>query len=545
MSAAPSAARRASPPDTRMLSHHSTLAYGSDTTSRTAPVHPAGLLALYATGAALVLAAAWLGALRVAHQQAGARQLAAARAAATSSDAAKTRTLDPGAPSLLFRAVVSEPAPSKYVFLRKRLWLEHPDATRVGRTVDDKSLHDLVGDARRTGESVRHEPDGSLLIARPTDRATALARIAAVPAAAHLPLGLVSAALAAGAALTLLGRRRTALQLTGLGACAGLVALAAPAGARVAPLVGALPGLALVLLRARGALARLRGHGFAYAYVLPAAVGMTLLVLIPFALGCVLGFFDHARGVYTFVGVANFREILRSPEFYATLGVTALWTVLNVLLHVSLGLALALLLKEPWIRLRGLFRVLLIVPWAVPNYITALMWKGMFHQQYGAINTLLAACGLGRVSWFSSFLPAFTANVVTNTWLGFPFMMVVCLGALQSIPRDVYEAAAVDGASPSAQFFRITLPLLRPALFPAVIIGSIWTFNQFNIIYLVSEGRPGGKTDILITEAYRWAFERGERYGLAAAYGTLIFLILLGFCLFASRRSRATQGAYE
>jgi arabinogalactan oligomer/maltooligosaccharide transport system permease protein len=124
-------------------------------------------------------------------------------------------------------------------------------------------------------------------------------------------------------------------------------------------------------------------------------------------------------------------------------------------------------------------------------------------------------------------------------------MMVVCLGALQSIPREVYEAAAVDGAGRTARFLRITLPLLRPALFPAVVIGSIWTFNQFNIIYLVSEGKPNGQTDILITEAYRWAFERGERYGLAAAYGLLIFVVLLGLCVLASRQSRATFAVTE
>jgi arabinogalactan oligomer/maltooligosaccharide transport system permease protein len=272
---------------------------------------------------------------------------------------------------------------------------------------------------------------------------------------------------------------------------------------------------------------------------------MTVLILVPFLLGCLLGFFDHAHGSYHFVGLANFRQILGSIEFYATLGVTLAWTAINVALHISIGLALALVLKEPWIRMRGLFRVLLILPWAVPNYITALLWKGMFHQQYGAINAILEACGLARVSWFSSFAPAFAANVITNTWLGFPFMMVVSLGALQSIPRDVYEAAAVDGAGTWAQFRHITLPLLRPALFPALVIGSIWTFNQFNIIYLVSEGKPNGATDILITEAYRWAFERGEQYGVAAAYGSLIFLCLLGWCLLAARTSRATEAVYE
>ena len=128
------------------------------------------------------------------------------------------------------------------------------------------------------------------------------------------------------------------------------------------------------------------------------------------------------------------------------------------------------------------------------------------------------------MSWFSSWATAFSANVITNTWLGFPFMMVVALGALESIPTELYEAASVDGASAWQRFRHITLPHLRPALGPAIALGSIWTFNMFNVIFLVSGGKPGGSTNILVTDAYRWAFERGERYGMAAAYATIIFL---------------------
>jgi arabinogalactan oligomer / maltooligosaccharide transport system permease protein len=138
--------------------------------------------------------------------------------------------------------------------------------------------------------------------------------------------------------------------------------------------------------------------------------------------------------------------------------------------------------------------------------------------------------GIEGISWFSQFSTAFAANVVTNTWLGFPFMMVVTLGALQSIPRDLEQAASVDGATGWQRFWYITLPLLKPALLPAVVLGSVWTFNMFNIIYLVSGGEPDSSTDILISDAYRWAFTRGQRYGYASAYAVLIFgfLILYG-----------------
>jgi arabinogalactan oligomer/maltooligosaccharide transport system permease protein len=187
--------------------------------------------------------------------------------------------------------------------------------------------------------------------------------------------------------------------------------------------------------------------------------------------------------------------------------------------------------------------MLFIVPWAVPNYITALIWKGMFTGEYGAINSVLHVFGLDGVSWFSSWATAFSANVITNTWLGFPFMMVVALGALESIPKELYEAASVDGASGWQRFRHITLPHLRPALGPAVTLGSIWTFNMFNVIFLVSGGQPGGSTNTLVVDAYRWAFERGERYGMAAAYGTIIFLILLLWTVFGSRivRSKGSE----
>ena len=183
------------------------------------------------------------------------------------------------------------------------------------------------------------------------------------------------------------------------------------------------------------------------------------------------------------------------------------------------------------------------MPWAVPSYITALIWKGMFDKQYGMINHVFGIIGIEPVAWFNGFWTAFTANVTTNTWLGFPFMMVVCLGALQSIPRDLYEAADVDGASAWAKFRHITLPLLKPALLPAVILGSVWTFNMFNVIYLVSNGQPHHSTDILITEAYRWAFEQ-DRYGYAAAYSVIIFLVLLSYSLLTQRVTKAAEEAY-
>lgn len=291
---------------------------------------------------------------------------------------------------------------------------------------------------------------------------------------------------------------------------------------------------------------------YAYRYISPAVLSTVVLIFIPFIAGIGLSLFEHNHGIYTFVGLENYikilsaqgRRLLEPLSFYYTLMVTILWTATNLAIHVSVGLILALILKNPLLRLKEIYRVLLILPWAIPNYITALIWKGMFHKQFGVINELIGYFGIEEVSWFSSFTTAFAANLITNSWLGFPFMMVISLGALQSIPQEIYEAADIEGASRWEKFRKITLPLLKPALFPAIILGSIWTFNMFNIIYLVSGGEPSGATDILIVEAYRWAFERGERYGYAAAYSTIIFLILLGYSLVTNRYSKATENIY-
>lgn len=262
-------------------------------------------------------------------------------------------------------------------------------------------------------------------------------------------------------------------------------------------------------------------------YVAPATLVLLAFVGFPFVIGAAVSFFAYDQGAYRFVGVGNFVDVLGSSDFYGTLLVTVIWTVANVVLHVAIGVTLALLLRPAYVRGRAAWRLLFLLPWAVPNYITALIWKGMFHRQFGAVNALLAWMGCEPISFFARFSTAFAANLATNTWLGFPFMMVVTLGALQSVPRDLEEAAAVDGASRWQAFSRIVLPLLTPTLGSAVLLGSIWTFNMFNVIYLVSGGEPDGSTDILVSEAYRWAFQRNQRYGYAAAYAVLILLILL------------------
>jgi arabinogalactan oligomer/maltooligosaccharide transport system permease protein len=292
-------------------------------------------------------------------------------------------------------------------------------------------------------------------------------------------------------------------------------------------------------------------------------VGMVVLVFFPFFYGIAISFTD--QNIYNtsrplldiWVGLRNYGDILgdfsvarRATDgslvfnylnFYWTLLFTIIWTVCNVAYGVTVGLVLALILNRE-MALRPIYRVLLILPWAVPNYITALVWKGMFHQQFGVVNQMVQLLGGQPISWFDKPLTSFLTAWATNGWLSFPFMMVVSLGALQSIPAELYEAARVDGANRWQQFRAITLPSLKPALVPAVILSVIWTFNMFNIIYLVTAGEPGSATEILITQAYKFAFER-YRYGYAAAYSTVIFGILLLYGAIQNRVSRATEAA--
>ena len=302
-------------------------------------------------------------------------------------------------------------------------------------------------------------------------------------------------------------------------------------------------------------------HRHAYLYVTPAILGMLVLVFFPFFYGITLSFTEQTiftinepitevwAGLKNYVAILGDFDIARRTaqgwvfnysNFYWTLMITVCWTVLNVSIGLSVGMALALALNTKGLRFRTVYRVLLILPWAIPNYITALTWKGMFHPQFGVINQAIQMFGGAPVAWFDGVLSSFFTGLATNGWLSFPFMMVVVLGALQSISQDMYEAATVEGASRWQQFRHITLPSLKPTVIPAVIISVVWTFNMFNVIYLVSGGAPAGANEILITEAYKIAFEKYQ-IGYSAAYSVVIFMILLIYGVFQTKITKATE----
>ena len=262
-----------------------------------------------------------------------------------------------------------------------------------------------------------------------------------------------------------------------------------------------------------------------------------------------LGLFTECRtpGENMFNGLDNYvsvftRPILQQAGFFQVLWQTVIWTVINVTLHVGGGLALALLLNRR-LRGKGVYRALIVLPWAVPQIVALAVWRTEFHAEFGMVNQLLGVAGIDGPSWMTENFWNFAAMIIVNVWLGIPFMMVILLGGLQSIPADLYEAAEIDGASSRQSFRHITLPLIRPVMVPSVILGTVWTFNNFNVPFVINQNELE-TSDILVTGLFRAAFQY-NRYGFAAALAFVIFILLLAFVIVYVRRTGALRGATE
>jgi ABC-type sugar transport system permease subunit len=364
-----------------------------------------------------------------------------------------------------------------------------------------------------------------------------------------------------------------------------------------------------------------------------------------------LGSFTGDKAAYnspTLVGLRNYvgvlfgelGKVLSGFNFWRILLFNFLWTLINLVFHVGIGVAVAVLLNQDGLRFKRFYRAIYIIPWAMPGLVTAMIWRNMFDDQAGAVNRLLGQLGLsGATRWLQqidaplSWLPpyvrvpdgfnpylflfvlvllliapyfirwvrqhwlpftivwllglelffvgllplilnalggssapttvyalgsafplSFYAVLTTNIWLGWPFMMAIATGALQGIPRELYEAAEVDGATSWNSFWNITVPMIRPAMIPAIMIGMMWTFNQFNVIYFVSGGGPLHQTEILVTQAYRLVNETTinlpglgnvRPYGVAASFAYIVFAVLATLTLITNRITRATESYAE
>lgn len=257
-------------------------------------------------------------------------------------------------------------------------------------------------------------------------------------------------------------------------------------------------------------------------------------------------------------GVKNFTKIFTDPAIsgpFAKIFIwNFIWAALSVLFTFVIGMILALVLNDPNLRGKTIYRSLLIIPWAIPAFISVLVWKnGFFNETYGIINKFIISQLFGGtpIKWMNDPFWAKVAVLIVNTWLGFPYMMVVTLGALQSIPQDYYEAASIDGASKWQRFWKITFPLLMTTVAPLLVGSFAFNFNNFGNIYLLTGGgpampntnTPAGSTDILISYTYKLAFEggRGQDFGFASAISIIIFFIVGGLSFINFRLS----GSFE
>jgi arabinogalactan oligomer/maltooligosaccharide transport system permease protein len=294
------------------------------------------------------------------------------------------------------------------------------------------------------------------------------------------------------------------------------------------------------------------------AYLTPMFIVIALITLYPIIYTIYLSFtnkslFGHFFN-FDFIGLQNYTKLITDvhSDFYFVTLLTILYVVACVATFLIVGVTTALALNNQKIRWLPLWRVILIVPWAVPSIITALIWRFLFQDPFGPFDQILVLLfGHGHdYDFLHQPVSAFIAVVVINLWLSFPAYSIITLGALQSIPQELYEAASVDGATAWQRFRRITLPLLRPALTPYTILNAIFTFQMFNTVFLVTQGGPyasatsRGATEFVLIYVYDKIFGStagNVKYGFIAAYSVLIFLVLLAATILTLRATNLIQ----
>ncbi|MBZ6071076.1 maltose ABC transporter permease MalF [Aeromonas schubertii] len=262
-----------------------------------------------------------------------------------------------------------------------------------------------------------------------------------------------------------------------------------------------------------------------------------------------------APGFVVAVGWKNFARIVTDPGIQGPFLQIFIWTVIfsacSVAFTLAIGMVLACLVQWEELKGRGFYRVMLILPYAIPAFISILVFKGLFNQNFGEINLFLEAAFGIKPDWYTSPMLAKTMILIVNTWLGYPYMMILCMGLLKAIPEDLYEASAMDGAGPIQNFFKITVPLLMKPLTPLLIASFAFNFNNFVLIQLLTNGAPdiigattpAGTTDLLVSYTYRIAFQGsgGQDYGLASAIATAIFLIVGALALLNLKLTKADK----
>lgn len=281
-------------------------------------------------------------------------------------------------------------------------------------------------------------------------------------------------------------------------------------------------------------------------FIGPALILVGLIIVFPILYTIYISFTNmniYHWFNFDFVGFDNYVRALFTLDsgFISSLLFTVLWTLVNMVLQLLIAFIIASLLNHKLLKYRKIYKTLLIIPWAIPGYVSILLWKtGMFNTQFGLLNQWLNSLGLDSVQWLSGNFIAFICLTSVNLWLALPFMIVIMDGALQSIDKSYYEAADMESATVIDKIRSITIPLMKPVIAPAVIITIFTTFKQFDIIYLLTL-QPGAQTgstlQTIITYAYQNAFITSN-YGYSSAISTIIFIILVTATVVLNRKNR-------
>jgi multiple sugar transport system permease protein len=265
-----------------------------------------------------------------------------------------------------------------------------------------------------------------------------------------------------------------------------------------------------------------------YFLISPAVFLMLVLLAYPFVLAVWISLTDRVLGEPgKFIGLSNFLKLLRDSLFLQTVWNSFIYTISTVCLKMVLGIVLALLLNQE-MRCRNLIRGALLLPWIVPTSLSVLTWLWMFDSLFSVVNYILLGVGLlsKKIQWLGDPFWAMVSVVIVNTWRGLPFFAVSFLAGLMTIPKELYEAAETDGAKTFRQFWHITLPLLQPVIAVVVLFSTIWTFADFQIVYILTHGGPINATQIFATMAYDVALVAG-RIGEGSAISLFLFPALL------------------
>lgn len=299
----------------------------------------------------------------------------------------------------------------------------------------------------------------------------------------------------------------------------------------------------------------LLSDGFPYLMITPGFILLVFVVVFPILFGFSIAFTNYnlyntpPAKLVDWVGFKNFINIFRldiwRATFFDVLQWTVIWTLIATTLQCTVGVLLAILVNQKDLRFKPLIRTILILPWAVPGFVTILVFAGMFNETFGVINNgILASLGIDPKAWMTDPFWTKTALILMQTWLGFPFVFAMTTGVLQAIPDDLYEAATIDGANTRQKLTTITLPLVLYSIAPIIITQYTFNFNNFNIIYLFNNGGPAvagsnaGGTDILVSWIYKLTMSSSQ-YAIAASITILLSIFVVGLALWQFRSTNS------